>query len=233
MTFLPFTNNKCAFSASFGVNKLEDISNSYIENLNNIKYISVREDAGKSIIERITGRNDVQVLIDPTMLLTSEEWSMLALRPHCYNNQKYILNYFLGDISDNVKNKINDIAKKYDCDVINILDKNSQYYMCGPSEFLFLEKNAFLICTDSFHSSVFAVLFNNPFIVFDRYDYSDSMNSRLDTLISKLHLKNRRYNGKNITKENLEHDYTEAYQILEEERKKSDAFLKNALDIKE
>ncbi|HBJ12567.1 MAG TPA: hypothetical protein DDY53_04515 [Clostridiales bacterium] len=233
LTFLPFTNNKCAFSASFGVNKLEDISNSYIENLNNIKYISVREDAGKSIIERITGRNDVQVLIDPTMLLTSEEWSMLALRPHCYNNQKYILNYFLGDISDNVKNKINDIAKKYDCDVINILDKNSQYYMCGPSEFLFLEKNAFLICTDSFHSSVFAVLFNNPFIVFDRYDYSDSMNSRLDTLISKLHLKNRRYNGKNITKENLEHDYTEAYQILEEERKKSDAFLKNALDIKE
>ena len=58
------------------------------------------------------------------------------------------------------------------------------------------------------------------------------MNSRLDTLLSKLKLKNRRYNGENITKENLEHDYSEAYKILEEEREKSKEFLKEALNIK-
>ena len=38
---------------------------------------------------------------------------------------------------------------------------------------------------------------------------------------------------KNITKENLEHDYSEAYKILEKERKKSDEFLRKALDIKD
>ena len=58
------------------------------------------------------------------------------------------------------------------------------------------------------------------------------MNSRIDTLIDKFKLKNRRYNGKKITKENLEHNYTEAYKILEEERKKSKDFLEKALDIK-
>ena len=58
------------------------------------------------------------------------------------------------------------------------------------------------------------------------------MSSRLDTLISKFKLKNRRYNGKEITKENLEHDYSEAYKILEKERKKSKEFLEKALEIK-
>ena len=38
---------------------------------------------------------------------------------------------------------------------------------------------------------------------------------------------------RNITKENLEHDYSEAYKILEIERKKSDEFLRKALDIKD
>lgn len=98
---------------------------------------------------------------------------------------------------------------------------------------MWLEKNAFLICTDSFHSSVFAILYNRPFIVFDREGNGQGMNSRIETLISKFKLKNREYNGKNITKENLEHDYTEAYKILDEERKKSDNFLRKALDIEE
>ena len=59
------------------------------------------------------------------------------------------------------------------------------------------------------------------------------MSSRIDTLLSKFKLKNRRYNGKNITKENLEHDYSEAYKILEKEREKSKKFLEKALDIKD
>ena len=58
------------------------------------------------------------------------------------------------------------------------------------------------------------------------------MNSRLETLIEKFKLKNRKFNGK-ITDKNLKHDYTEAYKILEKERKKSEEFLKKALDIKE
>ena len=98
---------------------------------------------------------------------------------------------------------------------------------------MWLEKNAFLICTDSFHSSVFAILYNIPFVVFDREDNLVKMNSRIETLINKLKIKNRIYNGKNITKENLEHDYTEAYRILEKERKKSITFWKKALNIKE
>ena len=58
------------------------------------------------------------------------------------------------------------------------------------------------------------------------------MNSRIETLINKFNLQNRKFTGK-ITEENLQHDYKEAYEILEKERQKSSEFLKKALDINE
>ena len=169
------------------------------------------------------------------MLLSAAEWNKIAKKPKQIDktkSKKYILNYFLGELSDKRRKQIEQIAKENNCFIINILDKNSPCYTSGPSEFLWLEKNAFLVCTDSFHSSVFAILFNTPFIVFNREEKNvDNMNSRIDTLLSKFKLEDRRYNGKKITKENLKHNYTEAYKILEKERKKSEEFLKKALDI--
>ena len=59
------------------------------------------------------------------------------------------------------------------------------------------------------------------------------MSSRLDTLLKKFELKNRKFNGERITNENLNHDYSEAYKILEVEREKSKKFLEKALDIED
>ena len=117
--------------------------------------MSVREDTGKKIIEDLTNRDDIEVLIDPTMLLTIERWENVMKKPEQYRGEKYILCYFLGNLSDEKKEAINAIAKEKKCKIINLLDKNDLYYSSGPSEFLWLEKNAELICTDSFHSSVF------------------------------------------------------------------------------
>ena len=225
-------DKRVAFSASFGVSYIpEDIENKVGKALKKFKAISVREDVGKKIVEDLTGRTDVEVLIDPTMLLTADEWDKVSKKPTMLKNDKYILNYFLGNLSDERRNEINRVAKENNCEVINILDKESPFYECGPSEFLYLEKNAFLICTDSFHSSVFGILYNTPFLVFEREDNNASMNSRLDTLLSKFKLEDRRYKGK-ITKKDLKCDYKEAYNILDKERIKSMNFLKKALDIK-
>ena len=224
---------RISFSASFGVNNIPDEMKKRVgKSLKSFKAISVREDAGKKIVEELTGRTDVEVLIDPTMLLTADEWDKVSKKPTMLKNDKYILNYFLGNLSDKRRNEINRVAKENNCEVINILDKESPFYECGPSEFLYLEKNAFLICTDSFHSSVFGILYNTPFLVFEREDNNASMNSRLDTLLSKFKLEDRRYKGK-ITKKDLKCDYKEAYNILDKERIKSMNFLKKALDIKD
>lgn len=230
LTFAP-KEKRNSFSASFGISKIpENMKEFYKERLNGLNHISVREDRGKEIIKELTGRVDVEVLVDPTMLLTSEEWDKVSKKPKQLKTNKYILNYFLGNLSEERKNEINRIAKENECQVINILDINDPFYATGPSEFLYLEKNAFLICTDSFHSCVFSILYNRPFVVFDREDDLVKMNSRIDTLLKKFNLKNRRFE-REITDENLNHDYTEAYEILEKERKKAELFLKKALEI--
>ena len=164
------------------------------------------------------------------MLLTDKEWSKLAKRPKQLKTDKYILNYFLGKLSEERQAEIERIAALNDCEIINILDKEGPFYETGPSEFLYLEQNAFLICTDSFHSSVFALLFNRPFIIFNREDNQASMNSRLETLVNTFKLENRNYE-QSITEANLNHDYTKAYKILEEERNKAHNYLNDALDI--
>lgn len=95
------------------------------------------------------------------------------------------------------------------------------------------EKNAFLVCTDSFHSRVFSIIYDTPFVVFDRQQEGIvSMNSRLETLLSKFELENRKFNGK-ISEDLLKCDYSNAKKILEVEKEKSRSFLCNALDIKE
>ena len=233
LTFAP-KEKRTSFSASFGISEVpNDMKEYYKKNLLGLNNLSVREEAGKKIIEDLTGRTDVEVLVDPTMLLTAEEWDKVSKKPKQLKTDKYILNYFLGELSESRKKEIDKIAKENGCEVINILDKNSPFYQTGPSEFLYLEKNAFLICTDSFHSCVFAILYNRPFIVFER-EQKDlvSMNSRIDTLLSKFKLEDRRYKGK-IEKEDLPHNYDEAYKILEKEREKSNNFLKKALDIQD
>ena len=43
-------------------------------------------------------------------------------------------------------------------------------------------------------------------------------------------MKNREYNGKKITKENLKHDYSVAFRILDKEREKSNQFIVDSLN---
>lgn len=219
---------KIAYSASFGVDCLPVSVNTekVTSCLKNFKAISVRENEGKEIINKLLPDKEIQVLIDPTMMLDSKEWDFVLEKPKQFKQGRFILNYFLGNLSNDKKEEIQKIASKYKCTVINILDKNDPYFSCGPSEFLYLEKHAFLICTDSFHSSVFAILYNRPFVIFDRDEYGVvNMNSRLNTLLSKLKIEDRRYNGEYITEENLNHNYSKAYEILEKERNKSINFL--------
>ena len=93
---------------------------------------------------------------------------------------------------------------------------------------MYLEKNAFLICTNSFHSSVFAILFHRPFVVFDREDSNIKMNSRLDTLLKKFDLQDAWYQDR-ITESQLKVDDQKIDGRLEEERKKAKKFIDKVL----
>jgi len=235
LSFSPKEKN-ITYAVSFGVEKLDScFYDEYKKGMENFSHISVREYEGKRIIQELTSREDIELLIDPTMLLTREEWQSIEKKPNNYDKlkgKKYILSYFLGNLSTKRAQEINKIAKENDCEIIEILNKDSDFYTCSPSEFLYLERNAFLICTDSFHSCVFGILFKTPFIVYKREDDITSMFSRINNLLCKFNLETRCYNGE-IANNLLSCEYSDTDNILQEERKKAKCCIEKALEIEE
>ena len=130
-------------------------------------------------------------------------------------DKDYIFCYFLGDnkmareMAIAMKKKTGKKIFSIPCmDEINLEDLkfgDKQLYDVGPSEFLSYIKNAAYVITDSFHGTVFSVLFNKQFVVYNRYNNKNknSTNSRIDTLLLKIELENRRVINNCSTEESV------------------------------
>ena len=104
-----------------------------------------------------------------------------------------------------------------------MLDKTTpDIYASGPSEFIYLVSKSSLICTDSFHACVFAILFDKPFKVFKRKDDNKDMFSRIETLLGMFGINANENVGKTIFIDNKIRD-----SVLEIKR----AELINALKL--
>ena len=185
--------NKISYATSFGISKIPDkYADEYKKFLSRINYLSVREESGKKICDEygITSK----VVCDPTILLTKDEWEQEAVQERIIPD-KYILCYFLG--SNIEHRKFAEKLKKktgYKIVSLNHADEYVKYsdtfaditpYDIGPREWINLIKNAEYVCTDSFHGTVFSLLFNKTFFDFRRYSESNKMstNSRIDSLL--------------------------------------------------
>lgn len=235
VNFLMFSpkEKNIAYAASFGVEKIPgDIQEKYKKGLNNFSEISVREDKGQEIVESIINRK-ATVTLDPTMLLTTDEWLEFSKRPQRVPNKKYMLICFLGKVTKKRKEYFDKIARENEFEIVNLNKINEKnYYTIGPSEFIYMLENASLVFTDSFHVCVFSILFKKTFYVLERKGTNINMNSRIDTLLNKFNLRDR--NLKCLDDGiSLNYDYSGIDSILERERKKSMDFLEKALDIKE
>lgn len=221
-----------SYAASFGISEIPENEDSiFVRGLNNISKISVREDKGAEIVKKLI-KKDAQVVLDPTLLLDKQEWKKVMKKPKKVLCKKYILTYFLGDVSEERKREIKNLANNNNFEIVNLGKiEFPLYYTAGPSEFLWYFSNAEIIFTDSFHACVFSIIFDKTFYSMNRDDKSVSMNSRIETLLTKIELKDRKFeNWKNVS---LNHDYSHVKKILENEKKKSISFLRNALGIKE
>lgn len=230
--FAEFAPNekKIALSASFGVNEIDVDKIELYEKIHDIKNISVRENAGKDILEKQFKRDDIVVLIDPTMALDQKDWEKVINKPKNMINKKYIMKYFLGPVSEERNKEILRFAKENDYEIIDLLDKKEKFYETGPSEFLYLIKNSEIVLTDSFHSCVFSILFNKPFLYFYREGNLKNINSRLETLFDKFDIRDRIYDGK-INNNTLNYEYKDIDKKINLEKEKLNNFLKNALNL--
>lgn len=226
--FLEFADpvKRVSYAASFGVSEIDDEwKRDYEKLLSKFHYLSVRENEGKTIINHLLNDKKVDVHIDPTLLLSSEEWRRVIRKPILACKKQYMFVYFLGEKELTSFQTIKHMTQNENLYEIDIMDKsNLQYFAAGPSEFLWWIKHSELVLTDSFHAIVFSIIFDRPFVAF----YRTGMNSRIKTLLNKLHLESRVV--ENITVDNLyDNDYRYAKEIIHNEQEISMTYLVEAL----
>lgn len=192
VSFAPKGKRKISYASSFGVKNIPHSARmKYQTLLEDMDAISVREDAGVKLVKDLSGKTAVKVT-DPTLLLTKEEWSAVA-KFDKVPREKYILLYVLKD-SDYITQQAIALGKIKGLKVIRICkgafkqDKNSSgienIIDAAPDDFLGLISKAEMILTNSFHGTVFSILFERDFytIVKRSVENNSRQLSLLDTL---------------------------------------------------
>lgn len=229
--FLGFAQEykRIALAPSFGVSELpSQRKDAYRVWLEGIKYLSVREDAGATIIKNLI-RREVPVLCDPTLAIDVNYWRDMSKKPVGIPVKSYILCYFLGDMTSEYSKWIKECAHLKEKEIICVYDANFlQYYATDPSGFLWLIEHASAVFTDSFHGIVFSILFHIPFIAFQRKEDGLNIFSRIGSLLHRLNMENREFGKVEINQfDKLDFDGVDDKIAVMRERERS--FLESAI----
>ncbi|ETT72282.1 hypothetical protein C173_14625 [Paenibacillus sp. FSL R7-277] len=225
LNFVSTSKKRISYATSFGANKLSDENANVVKTeLDKFNNIGVRENTGKSIIENL-GLN-AHLVVDPTLLLDVNEYNELIA--HINKKSHYKLFSYVLHKNQDISLKINNyIFGNY------FSDKDKIYYNepIGIPEWLYALKNSEFVLTNSFHGSIFSIVFRRPFLVVPVE--GSKMNDRITTLLHSVGLENRiidEYNESTIDRlMNETIDWEKVDEKVKEMRKGSINFLENSL----
>ena len=196
---------KIAYAPSFGIPKVpEDMEQELRSYLDAFSHLSVRERQGQAIVTEVTGQT-VPVVLDPTLLLTAEQWSTAASRHmvaqggrQALTPQGYILCYCINRPGA-LAPYIQEFARRSGLPVVQLCGIRQKVHPkarcildAGPAEFLELFENAAFVFTNSFHGTVFSTQFRVPFFTaVSPAELADPESSRTFSLLSRLGLSDR------------------------------------------
>jgi hypothetical protein len=185
LDFLDFaeSGSRLAYAASFGVPAVPRFLRSrYARWLRQIPHLSVREKAAAAIVRDLTGR-DVPVVADPTMLVDPSTWNGLIRAEPRISDSAYTVRFLLGEPGAAQREWLADAARKIADDVVDLNDlTRPEHAGVGPAGFAAAIAGASAVVTDSFHATVFALLFHRPLILRSRFEHDSRISSLLHTL---------------------------------------------------
>lgn len=243
LTIIPEAMKRFSYAASFGVSEIPFLlRGKYRSFLSKLDDISVREEQGKKIVKEVAFR-DSEVVLDPTLMLEPEEWIEVSRRSSIQEERPYLFCYFLGTASEH-RSFAKKLARKQNLKLVtiphfkrwNLADENfgdEQIYDAGPSEFLNLIRHAEYVCTDSFHGTVFSIIFMRRFAVFERFkkNSAESTNSRIYHLLNSLGLEEQLFQDESDVDTFLHtnYDYKKIFSHLNNRKAESFRYLDRVL----
>lgn len=242
--FLDFTKDlsvkRIAYAASFGTDEWEFTPKQTAECSEFVRKfdaVSVREDSGVKLCKKYLGVDAVH-LLDPTMLLEKDYYISLAEVENEPHHSGKVMTYFLDN------NAMKDAITSEVCEKLGgghfSVTATSQYLDVGPKHIedcIFPSVTSWLrgfmdaeyVVTDSFHGTVFSIIFNKPFITIANKERGIS---RFTSLLKMFSLEDRLiYSADNLNDSliNKKIDFDKVNEIIKSEQEKSFRFLQNAL----
>lgn len=192
------TGKKIAYAPSLGTDRIpEETAAKIRELLRDFSGLSAREEASARQLAEITSR-EVPWVCDPTLLHDRSFWADFAgdVAPV---GKKYLLCYFLED-KPWYFSYARELSKKLGLTLLLIPNKweHLQHSFVvkkpvGPETFVSLFQHADYVLTDSYHGSIFSMIFEKDFQYLQRFAEEDpySQNIRVESLFGYLGLKDR------------------------------------------
>lgn len=239
LNWVPQDVKKIAYATSFGIGSIPaKYSKIYSHYLKRINYLSARETSGQNIIKKLAGR-DVQLVNDPALLLDADGWNeVISNRPLI--KEKYVFCYFMGNNPEQ-RDFVRRLANEKGLKVVALLHldqyiSSDENYVdmapwhVSPADFVNLVKNAECVCTDSFHGTVFSIIYSRPFFTFKRFNKKASLstNTRITSLLTRLGLMDRLVLDMD-SKQAFDIDWKKIQSGVSQFRKASSEYLLNAI----
>lgn len=235
--FVDDKNKKIAYAASFGTDNWDggyELTTKIKKLIQRFDYISVREESGVKICKEKFGV-DATCVLDPTLMIDKNDYKIIL---DDYNSkhmkkEKFIA-YMLLDDNSELRHQSKIMSNYLSVKNIHIngkfLFKNKFFIYNKVSCWLNYIKNSELVVTDSFHCTVFSLIFNKKFVVVANPTRGTA---RLENLLGIVGLKERFFTDiKDVLKSGIldkDIDYVEVEKKLNIHREYSMNFLKKAL----
>lgn len=232
-------NKVISYAASFGNTTLERIKKYKKENelssLLSVFYsISVRDTNSGNIINGLLAKEPIYNL-DPVLIY--DYVNCCDRIPEIKINEKYMVLYAY---SNRISKEEAKFIKKY-CEVRGVKIYSiggvqayaDKFIDCNPFEVLGYFKNAEFIITDTFHGTIFSIIYNKPFVTLVRKTVNDSYGNeeKLSDLLNRLHLRTQLIYNINTLDDKMFYieNYKQVNEIILKERDKAINYLKEKI----
>ncbi len=221
---------KVAYAASMGNVRMppESIRSDFETYIRGMDHISVREEHLATFLEKEFALDNVEVCVDPTLLVSAEEYRKLSSNATKRYDGKFVFAFFYGasEVIEDSKKQISRITGLpcIESNWLTFHKKGNQRNDLSVEEFLWFIDNAEYVITDSFHCTVFSLLFHKNFFCVSPMHY----NQRVKGLLERIGLPNRMALGP----EGINTDRISGWENVENalcnERRSSMEFLEKA-----
>jgi hypothetical protein len=231
LNFVPRGIRKLSYAASFGHSdwRYPDHREEVSRLLSEFDAVSVREQSGTVICRDVLGREDCQLVLDPTLVVDPAFYSEAAA-PALSKSQPSLLTYVLdqSDIADVTTVAVGQALPGNYATTSLAIDWNGTQAEVG--EWLRSFMDADFVITDSYHGTIFSILFGKQFLAIGNRDRGLD---RFTTLLDALSLTDRLVLDANPERiaplVNRPIDYFEVNDRLTALRRRSRDFLLSAL----